>query len=102
MVYLRACNSILAAIEKKYYVPGLHVDFSKKGTATQLNGQLVVGGLQGMLEAQSYKNMDMTTSVLAGFIDRCTEGVKETSLTKVNVLYSVLMLSMTKGEDSEG
>lgn len=33
---LRTCNSIFATIQKDYYFPGLHIDFSKKRTETQL------------------------------------------------------------------
>lgn len=98
---LQGCNLILAAIEKEYYVPRLHVDSSKKRTETQLNGLCAVGGLRGMLEGQNYKKVDMVFPFLAGFMKMCTERVEETLLTKVYVLYSEPMLSMEKDQASE-
>lgn len=50
---LRAYKFILAEIEKEYYVPGFHVEFSEKGTETQINGLFLVGGLRGMLERKN-------------------------------------------------
>lgn len=89
-------------MEKEYYVPGLYIELSKKGTKTQLNRLFVVGGLKGILEVQIRKKVDKIFPFLAGFIFRCSGWVEETSLSKVHVLYSELLLSMTKVEISEG
>lgn len=71
-VLLRACSSLFARTEKESYLAGFHVDFSKMGIATQLNGRLLEERLQGVLEAKNYENKDMLFLFRAVFIDRCT------------------------------
>lgn len=64
---IRACNSILAAINKSYHAIGLHVDLPEKGVETQLNGLFINSGVQRMFQAKSFINVDRALSILAGF-----------------------------------
>lgn len=47
---LEAPSAILAHMEEKYLVPGLHVDFVKKEQTAQLDGSFTRDGLRGMIE----------------------------------------------------
>lgn len=81
----RACNSILAQIEEKYALPGLHVNFAKREKSAQLNGLFTGDGLRGMLEGKDYYAVDMVFPFITSFIDRSLgfEGCFE--LTRMNV-----------------
>lgn len=49
---IRACNLILAAIEKENYAPGSHIGFLKMGRETQLNGLFGAEKKQGVLKGK--------------------------------------------------
>lgn len=66
---LRACGSILAAIEKDYFVPGLQTVVSEKEFETKLSRLFGVGGLPEMMEGKTFNCMDSVFSILAAFID---------------------------------
>lgn len=87
MALLRACNAILAHVEEKYALPGLHVDFAKTGKTTQLNGLFTADGLRGMLEGKDYYAVDMVFPFVAAFIDRSLGFEEKCELTRMNVLY---------------
>lgn len=74
---LEACISILAATEKEYCSPGLHVDISKKGTDTQVNGSMNAGSLQKILQGTNYGNTYMFFPSIVGFVDRWTRWMKD-------------------------
>lgn len=89
---LKALNGILATIERKYFAPGLHVDFSKKEKSSTLNGLFGNDGLRGMLEGKNYRSVDLVFPFLMGFLDRVL-GFQETpTLTKMHTTYTDLMV----------
>ena len=55
---LRACNSLLRAIEEDSTTTSIHVDFSTKETSSALNGLFLESGIRGMLEGKDYRNLD--------------------------------------------
>lgn len=83
-------------------MPGLHVDFSKKRSRTQLNGLSVAKGPRGMAERSIYMTVDMVFPYLAGYIGLSTGWTEETALTNVHVLSVDVMLSMTRDNSRDG
>lgn len=67
---LHACNSVLAAIEKKYYVPELLKDFLKNETETNLSRVYVVQVLPRKVVEINDKSADLVFPILAAFMDR--------------------------------
>ena len=98
---LRACNSILRAIQEDCGSSGIHIDFSTKETSSNLNGIFLETGVRGMLEGKDYRNLDYFFPFVAAFVDRisgCTEG----SLTLVHTLYSKLLHELLVEVEYEG
>lgn len=54
---LRRSNSILAAIQKDYILPGLHIEFSKNESSSQLNWFFTKDGIRRMLEGKNYRQI---------------------------------------------
>lgn len=98
---LRACNPILAAIGKALYNPGLHVDFSEKGTEAQVNTLFRTGVTQNIIGGMNYKIVHSVFPILEAFIDRSTGCVEKAFTSKVYVLYSKLMMIIQKDEEIE-
>ena len=86
---LRACNSLLRAIEEDSTTTSIHVDFSTKETSSALNGLFLESGIRGMLEGKDYRNLDYVFPFVAAFIDRVT-GCEEGGITTVHTVYSNL------------
>lgn len=90
---MRACSSLVAAIEKENYAWRLPVDFSKKVTETQLNRLFVAGHFQECSKEWT-KRPRIWFPILVGFIDQCTRWMKEAPLMKLYSLYSELVMRM--------
>ena len=89
-------NSILSAIERDYYITGLHVDFSKGEKGTNLNGLFTEDGIRGMLSAKDYHHVDMVFPFIAAFIDTCCDEVETAPLTSICTQYSDLVAWVMK------
>lgn len=75
---LQACNFRRAAIGKEYYVPEVYVDFSKRGSETQLNEQFIDGEFQRILKGMNYRILELIFSFLACFIEHLVGGRRST------------------------
>ena len=88
---LRGINSLLATIERDYFVPGLTIDFSTSEIGQQLNGLFLNQGLRGMLEGRHFKSLDMVFPFVAAFIDFCCDELEQAPLTTLLSMYSELL-----------
>lgn len=93
---------MLSAIEQNFRAPGLHVDFSKYGDSTQLNGLFTKDGLRGMLEGKDYRSVDMVFPFVAAFIYRCTGLEEDAPLTRINTTYSEIFNKLLNDGPEEG
>lgn len=90
---LRGVNSLLATIEKDYFVPGLTIDFSTSEIGQQLNGLFLEQGLRGMLEGRHFKSLDMVFPIVGAFIDYCCDEIDTSPLTILFAMYSDLLFT---------
>lgn len=90
---LRGINSLLATLERDYFVPGLTIDFSTSELGQQLNGLFLEHGLRGMLEGRHFKSLDMVFPFIGAFIDFCCDEVNEAPLTTLFSKYSKIMFT---------
>lgn len=98
---LRACNSLLRAIEKDCTTTSMHIDFSTKETSSALNGFFLESGIRGMLEGKDYRNLDYVFPFVAAFIDRVT-GCEEGGITTVHTVYSYLLFRLFTEVEQHG
>lgn len=87
---LRACNSLLRAIQIDSSTTSMKIDFSTKETSSTLNGIFLETGVRGMLEGKDYKTLDYVFPFVAAFVDRIT-GCQRDGITAVHTLYSELL-----------
>ena len=85
---LRGVNNILAAIERDYPAPGLHIDFSTSSAGSSLNGIFVQDGLRGMLEAKDYRALTMVFPFIGAFIDFCCDETDTCPITTICTQYA--------------
>lgn len=69
---MKACDEVLAPVEERYALLGLHINFAKKKRMAQLNGQATRDDPQGMLEGKYHSAVDMMFLTIALFIGRST------------------------------
>lgn len=84
----KACNGILAQVEEKYNLPGLHVNFAKEKEAAQLKGLLTEDGLRGMSEERIRYAVDVVSTFVASFTDRSARFEASCILIRMIVQYS--------------
>ncbi len=90
---LRACNSLLRAIEEDSDIPNLHLDFSTKEASSTLNGLFLNNGIRGMLEGKDYRNLDYVYPFVMAYVDRITNCINN-GLTEVNTIYSDILYTL--------
>jgi hypothetical protein len=90
---LRACNSLLRAIQNDSATTAIHIDFSTKEASSALNGFFLESGIRGMLEGKDYRNLDYVFPFVAAFIDRVS-GLQEEGITTVHTVYSNLLFKL--------
>lgn len=66
---LQACNVSLAFIEPKFSGDVLHVDISKSGACSQLNGLFGNDGFHGMLKVRKKQRTDMVCCFITFYVD---------------------------------
>lgn len=70
LLLLTMCNAILAYIEMKYPVLGLHVSLANKEQMSQLDGLFAKDELQRMTERRKHYAIDMEFLFAVLFSDR--------------------------------
>lgn len=88
---LKAFNGVLAYVEKKYLVSGLHLDFAKKERTAQLNGMFTGEELQKMMERRNCYSADTVPPLVAAFIDRGFGVEERCDFTRVIVMYTEMV-----------
>lgn len=66
---LEFCNGILAHMEERYPVSGIHADFARKEPTEQLSGPLTEKGLQRMTEGRNHYAVGRAFLFAAAIID---------------------------------
>lgn len=72
MSLLKACSRILAHVEERCALRGLHLNFAKNEIAAQLNGLFTEDGIRGLLEGKNHYGVDMVFPFLVSSFDRST------------------------------
>ena len=98
---LRACNSLLRAVQMDSSTTSMKVDFSTKETSSRLNGIFLETGVRGMLEGKDYRTLDYVFPFVAAFVDRIT-GCKKNGITKVHSLYSDILQTLFDDVETNG
>lgn len=84
---------MITAMDKECSAPGLHVDFSKNGTATELNGLIIADVLGGILKGAKYKSLDKIFSFQAGFIYGCAGHMRGAPFDKsTGALFRIVLV----------
>lgn len=84
---LKACNAFLGHIEKRYALPGFHLDFSKKVRTTKLNGLFMKDGKRGILEEKNLYAVDIVFQLVAALIDKKLGFEAQCEVTRINLKY---------------
>lgn len=98
---LRACNSLLRAMQDDCTTRSIHIDFSTKEASSALNGIFLQTGIRGMLEGKDYRNLDYVFPFVAAFVDRIS-GCEEGGITAVHTLYSNLLFKLFTEIENDG
>lgn len=85
---LKAFNSILANIEKKYALPGLHVSFAKREKTAHHNCRLAMIKLRVMLQRKVYYAATIAFQYISLFADESLRFDRCCKLNRINVQYS--------------
>lgn len=88
---LRACSAVLADIQEKYPVSGLHVDFARREHRAQMGVLFTGDRLRGMMKRRSHYASDTVCSTVASFSDRTLGFVGRCDLTWMNEFYTEMV-----------
>lgn len=85
-------NSVLAPIEKEFPVVEMHVDFLKSEPSLQLIRLSRSNGVHDMPEKNDFNRIDIMFPFICTFIEKATAYFEDAKVTKVNKIYSELVL----------
>lgn len=91
---LRVVSSLLAAIDRKAPIPGIHVDFSSSVFSLQLIGLLLNKGVRRMLKEKQCRAADMVLSSIGAFIDRAIGYRKDANMAGGHRMYSDIVFEV--------
>lgn len=75
------CSSIIAVVQEKCEIPGLHIDFSKTQSSMELNAMFTGTECIGLLEGKHYQSLDSVVPFKGTFPDCVTGYVKSCPMT---------------------
>lgn len=87
-------NSLLAAIERKAGVIGLHVEISGKGCSTQLNDLFLNSCVRVVLEGKGHRPKNVVFPIIWAYIDCATGFRNDANRTGAHRMYYDLMFKV--------